>query len=272
MSPNLNEIRDGYIRDLTHMAEKHAQAWSRAAFRCEQVALRESMIVLDKDRRAFVQLNGAGGCRLDFTQPTPNFAGISLMDQENAQSAKAQLERMLPDTAPYTVCGIREYAEQRAHEVLECMRWTVKSLLNPTVWREVKASTGLVAALENAGCNTRMEYFYRGEDDVIKREVIIVAGVLNEREEQEFRSSLDDYDYFIPEQVGLPPLRPGLGTYGPGDDDPWHRIDLFSITAEPTNCPGTAKELLAKFRAAHWDPSHPDLQSESQAPGRDCEP
>src|SRR6185437_9204105 len=86
---------------------------------------------------------------------------------------------------------------------------------------------------EPFGCNTRIEYLYRDANNFKQYEVIVVAGVLDEYEQCELRNSLTG-DRFVPEQVGMQPLRAGLLATGPGDDRAWHEIESISTTEEPT--------------------------------------
>jgi hypothetical protein len=107
---------------------------------------------------------------------------------------------------------------------------------------------------ETSGCNTSIEYFFRTAGNSKQREAIVVAGVLSEREQQELREALES-DCFIPEQVGLRSLQGG--TVGEGA---WHEIEEISITEGPTTFPGTARQLLAKFKNADWDPSVSEVE------------
>lgn len=119
---------------------------------------------------------------------------------------------------------------------------------------------------ETSGCNTRIEYLYRDAHNYKQRDTIVVAGVLTEKEQHELREALQS-DCFIPEQVGMRPLQADLQAFGPGEDDAWHEIDQISITEETTTFPGTAQELLARFKAADWDPSVSHFEDASPAAG-----
>jgi hypothetical protein len=103
---------------------------------------------------------------------------------------------------------------------------------------------------ETSGCNTRITYLYRGADNHKQHEEIVVAGVLTEQEQQEMRDTVAS-EGFIPEQVGISALRferhPASGNPG------WHELVEISITEDPTTFPGTARQLLLKFKHTDWD-------------------
>jgi len=114
---------------------------------------------------------------------------------------------------------------------------------------------------ETSGCNTRIDYLCREADNGKVRYSIVVAGALNEREQQALRDAIRG-EGFIPEQVGMRSLQAdALG------GSAWHEIEEISITEDPTTFPGTAQELLQRFSTTDWDPSVVQVEDHSPAFG-----
>jgi hypothetical protein len=78
--------------------------------------------------------------------------------------------------------------------------------------------------------NTLIEYMYRDADNykVFREEVL--EGLLTEVQIEKIKSTLEEGDSFVPQQVGLQPLQEELQKYDSknwGVDHPWH--DLLEI-------------------------------------------
>lgn len=153
-------------------------------------------------------------------------------------------------------------ADDERESYLQCAREEQLAAVEEVAEQEAKHLRGASADIDpfdvTSGCNTRITYLYRDADNFKQIDEIVVAGVLSEEQQQELRDSLDS-EGFIPEQVGMRALQADLQAYAPGDDDAWHEIEEISITEDPTTFPGTAKELLAKFKATDWNPEFSDF-------------
>ena len=106
--------------------------------------------------------------------------------------------------------------------------------------------------------NTRMEYLYRDRSNYKTTNEFIISGWVTERQKKEIADCLEDGQYFIPEQIGLPLTR---GWDINDDDHPYCELDPecdFFETAQPPADPEfTAEKLVALFREAKgkWDPA-----------------
>lgn len=120
--------------------------------------------------------------------------------------------------------------------------------------------------VEPSGINTRIEYLYRDGQNFKHYDSIVVSGLLSEHEQQELRDALSS-ERFIPEQVGMRPLQEEVRAYGSGEDDAWHEIESIASTEEPTTFPGTARDLLVKFKATDWDPTVSEFEQSSPGIG-----
>ena len=100
---------------------------------------------------------------------------------------------------------------------------------------------------------TAFEYRYRDASNYKVSSRILLSGQLSESDRALIASKLQDGEYFIAEQVGVPPLYQALYDLsdGPTDDDhAWHEFD--AIVDEPSPGDeilwGSAAELVAKFQ------------------------
>jgi hypothetical protein len=105
------------------------------------------------------------------------------------------------------------------------------------------------------------EYLYRDADNYKASGSVWLTGSLTYAERDELVGCLEDGEFFIAEQVGLPPLYEGLFQHGgPNEcDHAWHQFIGFRDASEiPQDvriwC--GASVLLNEFRAARgrWQP------------------
>lgn len=104
--------------------------------------------------------------------------------------------------------------------------------------------------------NTLFYYIYRDADNYKSHNNMVVDGKLNADEKAEIFCCLNDGEYFIPSQVGLPEKR--IDDNFTDADHPWFELRCIEDTEAPTTVPGlTAQDLLTAFRAAqgNWDES-----------------
>jgi hypothetical protein len=162
--------------------------------------------------------------------------------------------------------GRRSYLQCEADE----MAGAVEELREQEISYQRKSVAANEAALDpfqgTSSCNTRIDYLYRDAGNYKVYDSIIVAGVLTEQEQKDLHDALDS-DCFIPEQVGMRALQSELKAEAPGCDGAWHEISEISITEDPTTFPGTAHELLAKFKQTVWDPSSSQVDESMPAMG-----
>jgi hypothetical protein len=106
---------------------------------------------------------------------------------------------------------------------------------------------------------TAFEYRYRDASNYKVSSRILLSGTLTESDRAEITGKLQDGEYFIAEQVGIPSLRQALYELsdGPTDDDhAWHEFD--AIVDEPSPGDeilwGSAAELLLNFQnVENWN-------------------
>lgn len=102
--------------------------------------------------------------------------------------------------------------------------------------------------------HTVIGYLYRDAANYKVHDSVLLDGVLTEAEIAEIWGKLEGGMWFVPEQVGLPPLQSALYEFsdGPTDDD--HAFhELVEIRAVATRAVvgmvhGPASEVLARFR------------------------
>lgn len=99
--------------------------------------------------------------------------------------------------------------------------------------------------------NTRFEYMYRDASNYKQTLNLVFEGELTDAEREAFFAHLDDGEYFIAEQVGLPNLREDWESHYE-DDHIWHEF----VEWEPTEAPATSEDVhsfVARFIATTWD-------------------
>ena len=112
------------------------------------------------------------------------------------------------------------------------------------------------------------DYLYRDASNYKSWGSLLLEGRATETALEQFRTQLNCGEFFIAEQVGIPPLYAELWQFSDGpteDDHVWHtfhelrQANAEEITGEPW---GTVLELIARFKAVkrwneqlspHWD-------------------
>ena len=108
------------------------------------------------------------------------------------------------------------------------------------------------------GGNTRIDFLYRDAANYKFPQHAVISGSITDMQIQTILGCLNDGEYFIPSQVGLPCSY--ASPYEPCDDDhPFCALSAqsFSETFSAEDTQITADELVAKFLAAkgNWQPS-----------------
>lgn len=102
--------------------------------------------------------------------------------------------------------------------------------------------------------NTLIEYLYRDASNYKQFNSAVVSGELTEAQIHEIMGCLEDGEYFIPSQVGLPEKKFDTITE---DDHPWFELyeHGFSKTSGEATVKVTAQELYQKFLKCKgaWD-------------------
>lgn len=102
--------------------------------------------------------------------------------------------------------------------------------------------------------NTKITYLYRDASNYKMTTEVILKGEITEEGKQTILDNLEDGEYFIPRQVGLPENRFEELTE---DDHCYFELDenSFEITDLPATEDMTVKELVEKFRETEgcWD-------------------
>lgn len=107
-----------------------------------------------------------------------------------------------------------------------------------------------------AGRFLAFDYLYRDASNYKAFGAIWLTGTLTDAERSELVACLDGGEFFIAEQIGVPPLYAALFQFGDGptqDDHAWHMFEGFRDEVEPAEGAeawGDASALLAAFRAA----------------------
>lgn len=95
-------------------------------------------------------------------------------------------------------------------------------------------------------CNTEIYYLYRDASNYKKGNTVIVSGTFSEEQIDTIIECLDEGEYFIPKQVGLPEERFGKWTK---DDHCWFELnrDGFRKTEAMATVAITAEALVSNF-------------------------
>lgn len=107
--------------------------------------------------------------------------------------------------------------------------------------------------------NTEFTYLYRDASNYKVGKTIVLPGTLTDAQKSAICAKLDQEEYFIPSQVGLPDLqRYWRDVYGlpvPNDDHHvWHEIVAIEETDDVPTVILTALELYEAFeRVQAWD-------------------
>lgn len=109
--------------------------------------------------------------------------------------------------------------------------------------------------VDDDGPNTEVFYQYRDASNYKQAERVVFAGRLTADELIAVMTNLDNGQWFIPSQVGLPDLQGRWGGRLYEDDHVWHELEAGDIT--PTwSAPTEAVDVhafAAAFAAARWD-------------------
>lgn len=115
---------------------------------------------------------------------------------------------------------------------------------------------------------TSFEYRYRDASNYKVTSRILLSGRLSGEERALILNRLQDGEFFIAEQVGIPPLYQSLFELsgGPNEDDHgWHEFVAFSDEgpAATSMLWGSVEELATRFTCvAHWDLGLSELSSD----------
>ena len=100
------------------------------------------------------------------------------------------------------------------------------------------------------------DYLYRDASNYKAFGSVWLTGTLTEAERTELVECLDGSEFFVAEQIGVPPLYPALFEDGGGpteDDHAWHMFEGFreeTALGEGAEVWGEASAFLTAFRAA----------------------
>ena len=95
--------------------------------------------------------------------------------------------------------------------------------------------------------NTKISYQYRDGCNYKMANECIVQGAITPEQQKQIQSCLDDDEYFIPRQVGLPERR--FEKFDPEVDHIWFELseDGFELTEDEPTCDQTAEALVECF-------------------------
>ena len=82
---------------------------------------------------------------------------------------------------------------------------------------------------------------------------MVFAGELTDAERALITNALDEGDYFIAEQVGLPNLRERWSSHYDDLDHVWHELTNIETVDDSPTTGETAAEFAARFAAITWD-------------------
>ena len=112
------------------------------------------------------------------------------------------------------------------------------------------------------------DYLYRDGSNYKSWGSLLLEGLATETDLEPLRARLESGEFFIAEQVGIPPLYTELWQFSDGpteDDHVWHtfhelrQAEAEELSSEPW---GTVSELIARFKSVntwneqlspHWD-------------------
>lgn len=115
---------------------------------------------------------------------------------------------------------------------------------------------------------TCFDYLYRDSGNNKIHGTLLLYGTIQPEDVSEFQGYLNGGEWFIPEQVGVPPLYEKLLELSGGvtdEDTPFHEFDCFreptveDISSNRISC--SAKVLVDRFKyaAGRWDISKSKL-------------
>ncbi len=104
------------------------------------------------------------------------------------------------------------------------------------------------------------EYFYRDASNYKAWGILLLQGSASHADLEDLRRHFESGDYFIAEQLGIPPLYAELWAFSSGptaDDHVWHTFSaLQPATAQEMKAPvfGTLEYFLQRVKAVQvWD-------------------
>jgi hypothetical protein len=108
---------------------------------------------------------------------------------------------------------------------------------------------------------TALEYRYRDASNYKASGRILLYGRLSDADRASIMGSLEDGEFFVAEQVGVPPLYEALYQLSGGpneneDDHGWHEFIAFTDTALASDelVWGSARDLALRFaNVKSWD-------------------
>ena len=97
--------------------------------------------------------------------------------------------------------------------------------------------------------NTRINYLYRDASNYKVPNNVVIKGILSKKEIELILDSLNEEEYFIPEQVGFPAERFGDITE---DDHCWMELtkEDFTLSMATPTIDLTSAEVIERFRKA----------------------
>ncbi len=101
--------------------------------------------------------------------------------------------------------------------------------------------------------NTRVNYLYRDAANYKQWHSVVLAGELTDAQRALITGALDDGDYFIAEQVGLPNLRERWRSHYDDIDHVWHELTSIDTVDDPPTVTETAATFAARFAGITWD-------------------
>lgn len=107
---------------------------------------------------------------------------------------------------------------------------------------------------------TRFDYRYRDSSNFKVNGYVFIQGILGEKDRKEIYDRMEDGEFFIAEQIDIPPLYAYLYDFSNGQttaDHCWHEFIKFSDhdgPADGNRIWGSAQEFLWRFRLVEkWD-------------------
>lgn len=98
--------------------------------------------------------------------------------------------------------------------------------------------------------NTEISYLYRDASNYKQHMTVVLSGVISDEDKQLIKAKLDDGEFFIPSQVGLPDLQEMMiDGFDEDEDHVWHELLNIEITASDPTYDLTGDDLVRRFKA-----------------------
>lgn len=113
-----------------------------------------------------------------------------------------------------------------------------------------------------SAASTCFHYVYRDAGNFKSRGTVILSGRLSLSERELIERKMESGEFFIAEQIGVPPLYAALYQYSGGmtrEDHVWHSFEEFEDCREggqvdEASCWGTCDDFVRRFeQVASWD-------------------